>query len=160
MLSLGIPASRAWSIAVRRRGLPSGSPPYSLAATAILRASLLNSLPRTWSTFSFFMRILCHLEWPDMPPPHCINCTTNGTSLFLDDQSGGGPASAGARGRHGDDVLHAADVPRGAEQVREVAVVGHRHAGLRHVNLHEASLHHNRKAHRGIGIGRALDHEW
>src|SRR5207249_2407963 len=80
MLSLGIPASRPWSIAVRRRGLPSGSPPPSLAATAISRASLLNSLPRTRSTFCFFSRILCHFEWQDMPPPRLLHSITRSYS--------------------------------------------------------------------------------
>src|SRR2546425_414409 len=67
MLSLGTPASRARSIAVRRRGFPSGLAPPSLAATAISRANLLNNLPRTRSTFPFLSRMLCHLEWPDIP---------------------------------------------------------------------------------------------
>src|SRR5947199_3669226 len=148
MLSLGIPASRAWSIAVRRRGLPSGSPPPSLATTAISRASLLNSLPRTRSTFCFFSRILCHFEWPDMPPPRYPHSTTGRHcegrspvpislsreiatpfgarddrkwSLLLNDQRRGGPAAAGTGGRHGHHILHATDGQRRAEHVGEAA---------------------------------------
>src|SRR4051794_6338531 len=66
MLSLGIEASRALEMASARRGLPSGSPPPSFAATVIARASLVKSLPRRESTIAFLCLIPAHLEWPAM----------------------------------------------------------------------------------------------
>src|SRR5918997_706064 len=66
MLSLGIDASLAFWMASARRGLPSGSPPPSLAATVIARASLVNSLPRRASTIAFLCLIPAHLECPAM----------------------------------------------------------------------------------------------
>src|SRR3954452_19394344 len=66
MLSLGIEASRAFAIASARRGLPSGSPPPSFAATVIARASLVNSLPRRASTIAFLCLIPAHFECPAM----------------------------------------------------------------------------------------------
>src|SRR3954452_18173157 len=64
MLSLGIEASRAFWTASARRGLPSGSPPPSLAATVIARASFVKSLPRRESTIAFLCLIPAHLECP------------------------------------------------------------------------------------------------
>jgi hypothetical protein len=46
MLSFGIDAARAASIAVRKRGLPAGSPPPAFAATVISRMSYVNCAPR------------------------------------------------------------------------------------------------------------------
>src|SRR5437588_7610317 len=69
MLSLGMLASRARSTAARSRMLPDGSPPPSFAAMMISRASLLNSLPRCWSTLDFLILMLCHLECPDTADP-------------------------------------------------------------------------------------------
>jgi hypothetical protein len=46
MFSFGIELALALSMAVRSRGLPSGSPPPALAATVISRMSLVNSAPR------------------------------------------------------------------------------------------------------------------
>src|ERR1700759_2795250 len=66
MLSLGIDASLAFWIANPSDGLPSGSPPPSLAATGIARASLVNSLPRRASTIAFLCLIPAHLECPAM----------------------------------------------------------------------------------------------
>src|SRR5918911_848527 len=66
MLSLGIEASLAFEMASARRGLPSGSPPPSLAATVIARASLVKSLPRRASTIAFLCLIPAHLECPAM----------------------------------------------------------------------------------------------
>src|SRR3954454_16792079 len=66
MLSLGMEASRALEMASARRGLPSGSPPPSLAATVIARASFVKSLPRRESTIAFLCYIPAHLECPAM----------------------------------------------------------------------------------------------
>src|SRR4051794_33365054 len=66
MLSLGIEASLAFWIASWSAGLPSGSPPPSLAATVIARASLVKSLPRRASTIAFLCLIPAHLECPAM----------------------------------------------------------------------------------------------
>src|SRR3954449_8399943 len=66
MLSLGIEASLAFWIARPSAGLPSGSPPPSRAATVIVRASLVNSLPRRASTIAFLCLIPAHLECPAM----------------------------------------------------------------------------------------------
>src|SRR3954452_20486709 len=64
MLSLGIEASLAFWMASCSAGLPSGSPPPSLAATVIARASLVNSLPRRASTIAFLCLMPAHLECP------------------------------------------------------------------------------------------------
>src|SRR5271170_6396717 len=69
MLSLGMLASRARSIAARSRMLPLGSPPPCLAAMMISRPSLLNSFPRCWSTLPFLILMLCHFECPDTLNP-------------------------------------------------------------------------------------------
>src|SRR3954467_11327740 len=66
MLSLGIEASLAFWMANCSAGLPSGSPPPSLAATVIARASLVKSLPRRASTIAFLCLIPAHLECPAM----------------------------------------------------------------------------------------------
>src|SRR5688500_19948082 len=66
MLSLGIEASLAFWTARPRRGLVSGSPTPSFAATVIARASLVKSLPRRASTIAFLCLIPAHLEWPAM----------------------------------------------------------------------------------------------
>ena len=66
MLSLGIEASLAFCTASASDGLPSMSPPPSLAATVIARASLVKSLPRRASTIAFLCLIPAHLECPAM----------------------------------------------------------------------------------------------
>src|SRR5687768_10401847 len=66
MLSLGIEASRAFCTARDSAGLPSTSPPPSLAATVIARASFVKSLPRRASTIAFLCLIPAHLECPAM----------------------------------------------------------------------------------------------
>src|SRR3954453_10098274 len=66
MLSLGIDASLAFWTARPSAALPSTSPPPSLAAVVICRASLVKSLPRRESTIAFLCLIDAHLEWPDM----------------------------------------------------------------------------------------------
>src|SRR3954451_7850894 len=67
MLSLGIEASLALEIASARRAVAFGSPPPSLAATVMARASLVNSLPRRESTIAFLCLIPAHLECPAIP---------------------------------------------------------------------------------------------
>jgi len=53
MLSFGIDASLAFCTARPSAALPSTSPPPSLAATVMARASLVKSLPRRASTIAF-----------------------------------------------------------------------------------------------------------
>src|SRR3970040_2373458 len=64
MLSAGMFSALAASIAVRRRGLPPGSPPPCFAAIVISRMSLVNAAPRFWSATAFFRLICFHLLWP------------------------------------------------------------------------------------------------
>src|SRR3712207_4287898 len=66
MLSLGMDASLAFCTASASAGLPSTSPPPSLAATVIARASFVKSLPRRASTIAFLCLIPAHLECPAM----------------------------------------------------------------------------------------------
>src|SRR4029078_3291986 len=66
MLSLGIEASLAFATASASAGLPSGSPPPSLAATVIARVSFVKSFPRRASTIGFLCLIPAHLECPAM----------------------------------------------------------------------------------------------
>src|SRR4051794_41604532 len=66
MLSFGIEASLAFWIARPSAGLPAGSPPPSLAATVIARASFVKSFPRRASTIAFLCLIPAHLECPAM----------------------------------------------------------------------------------------------
>ena len=66
MLSPGMFAARASSIARRRRGLPLGSPPPMRAATVISLISLVKILPRLASAAPFLCLIVDHLEWPLM----------------------------------------------------------------------------------------------
>src|SRR5690349_9563364 len=64
MLTLGMFASFAVSIASRSRGLPSGSPPPALAATVISRISLVHAWARRLSVTAFFRLICFHLLCP------------------------------------------------------------------------------------------------
>src|SRR6188474_2371139 len=66
MLSFGIEASRAFSIAFWRAMFPAGSGPPSRAATMIARVSLENSWPRFASVAPFFRLIDAHLLCPDI----------------------------------------------------------------------------------------------
>src|SRR3954447_12771581 len=68
MLSFGIDAWRAFSIAVASAALPAGSPPPSRAATWIARASFVKSWPRFASVAFFLCLIDAHLEWPATAP--------------------------------------------------------------------------------------------
>src|SRR3954471_15579463 len=66
MLSLGIEAALAFSIAVASVALPAGSGPPSRAATWIARASFVKSWPRLASFAPFLCLIDDHLECPDI----------------------------------------------------------------------------------------------
>src|SRR5207249_3879768 len=65
IVSFGIDASRAFSIAFCRARLAAGSPPPSRAATMIARASFEKSLPRRASATPFLCLIDDHLLCPD-----------------------------------------------------------------------------------------------
>src|SRR3954447_14952292 len=65
----------ASAIALRRRALPSGSPPPLRAATVISLINFVNSLPRLASSAPFLCLILCHLECPDIIQILFVLCT-------------------------------------------------------------------------------------
>src|ERR1700689_4738803 len=65
MLSFGMFSALAAAMALRKRGLPSGSPP-DLAAMLISLMSCVKILPRLASSAPFLCLIVAHLEWPDM----------------------------------------------------------------------------------------------
>src|ERR687884_2171490 len=64
MLSHGMFTALAASMAVRRRGLPPGSPPPALAATVISRMTLVQDDARRASVTAFLRLICFHLLWP------------------------------------------------------------------------------------------------
>src|SRR5688572_32561243 len=66
MLSAGMLAARADSVAAFRRRLPLGSPPPFFAATVISRRIFENSFPRCTSVLPFLRLICDHREWPDI----------------------------------------------------------------------------------------------
>src|SRR5215213_722331 len=66
MFSPGMLTALAASIAVRRRGLPPGSPPPLLAATVISRITLVHEEARLASVMAFLRLICFHLLWPAM----------------------------------------------------------------------------------------------
>src|SRR4029077_8583139 len=66
MLSFGIDASRAFSIAFCSARFAAGSGPPSRAATMIARVSFEKSLPRLASAEPFLCLIELHLLCPDM----------------------------------------------------------------------------------------------
>src|SRR5581483_222950 len=66
MLSAGMFSDFAARIAVRRRGLESGSPPLMRAATDISLMILVKILPRFASAAPFLCLMVAHLEWPDI----------------------------------------------------------------------------------------------
>src|SRR5262245_4481544 len=68
MLSAGMLAARAASVAALRRRLPFGSPPPLRAATVISRRIFEKSFPRWTSVLPFFLLICDHRECPDMAP--------------------------------------------------------------------------------------------
>src|ERR671922_469481 len=65
ILSFGIDASRAFSIAFCSARFPAGSPPPSRAATMIARESFEKSLPRRAPATPFLCLIELHLLCPD-----------------------------------------------------------------------------------------------
>src|SRR5882757_5194333 len=65
MLSAGMFSALAATMAVRRRGFISGSPPL-LAAIAISLIRRVKALPRFASSAPFLCLIVAHFEWPDM----------------------------------------------------------------------------------------------
>src|SRR5512142_349765 len=66
ILSAGMFSLLAAKIAVRRRGLESGSPPPFLAAMLISLISRVKILPRFASSAPFLCLIVAHFEWPDI----------------------------------------------------------------------------------------------
>src|SRR5262245_52325885 len=68
MLSAGMFAARAASVAALSRRLPFGSPPPWRAATVISRRIFEKSFPRWTSVLPFFRLICDHRECPDMAP--------------------------------------------------------------------------------------------
>src|SRR5258705_13212396 len=79
MLSAGMLAVRAGSVAAFRRRLPLGSPPPFLAAAVIPRRILEKSFPRWTSVLPFFRLICDHRECPDIPVSYPL-----GDSRFSD----------------------------------------------------------------------------
>src|SRR5213082_3192665 len=69
MLSAGMLAARAASVAALSRRLPLGSPPPCLAATVISRRIFEKSFPRWTSALPFFRLIWDHRECPDLSSP-------------------------------------------------------------------------------------------
>src|SRR5580698_9601438 len=65
MLSEGMETFLAARMAVRSRGLPSGSPPLR-AAIMISLMIRVNDFPRLASRAAFLCLIVAHLEWPDI----------------------------------------------------------------------------------------------
>src|SRR5271167_5197317 len=66
ILSAGMFSALAATMAPRRRGLPSGSPPPDLAAMVISLMRRVKILPRLASVAPFLCLIVAHFEWPDM----------------------------------------------------------------------------------------------
>src|SRR5712691_346104 len=66
MVSFGIEAVRAFSIAFWSARLAAGSGPPSFAATIRARVSFVNSCPRFASAAPFLCLIDDHLLWPDI----------------------------------------------------------------------------------------------
>src|ERR1700684_3103858 len=69
ILSAGMFSDLAASIAPRRRGLESGSPPPFFAAMLISLIRRVKILPRLASSAPFLCLIVAHFEWPDMARP-------------------------------------------------------------------------------------------
>src|SRR2546426_1882469 len=67
ILSPGMFAALAASMAARRRGFPPGSAPPIRAAIVISLMILVKILPRLASWAPLTCLILLHLEWPDIP---------------------------------------------------------------------------------------------
>src|ERR1043166_5243378 len=72
MLSAGMFSDLAARMAVRNRGLVSGSPPF-FAAMLISLIRRVKILPRLASSAPFLCLIVAHFEWPDMEIPRYLN---------------------------------------------------------------------------------------
>src|SRR6185503_20658598 len=66
MFSAGMFSALAARIAVRSRGLPSGSPPPCLAAMLISLMQRVKIFPRLASSAPFLCLIVAHFECPDI----------------------------------------------------------------------------------------------
>src|ERR1700730_16297203 len=66
MRSVGMLISRAFCMARRRRKLPSGLPPPSLAEIVISRLARVKAWPRLASTTAFLCLMPAHFECPDI----------------------------------------------------------------------------------------------
>src|SRR5215472_9598828 len=89
MLSAGMFSLLAARIAVRRRGLLSGSPPPFFAAMLISLMRRVKILPRLASSAPFLCLIVAHFEWPDMviPSPSSNLCDRrSGVIALIRDQ--------------------------------------------------------------------------
>src|SRR5690242_11126712 len=109
-------------------GLPSGSPPPSLAATVIARASLVKSLPRRASTIAFLCLIPAHLECPAIR-----GLSLCGRADALDPERARMVVAAEARHEPLDELRPRAHDGVDAEQHAPVAVAGEE--GLQQVLL-------------------------
>src|ERR1700733_11438966 len=69
MLSAGMFSALAATMAPRKRGLESGSPPPFFAAMLISLMRRVNILPRLASSAPFLCLMVAHFEWPDMARP-------------------------------------------------------------------------------------------
>src|ERR1051325_10930585 len=83
MLSAGMFSDLAARMAVRRRGLVSGSPPF-LAAIWISLIRRVKILPRLASRAPFLCLIVAHFEWPDIAVPYQfrVKSLPSGTRRF------------------------------------------------------------------------------
>src|SRR3984893_19245362 len=77
MLSAGLLPALAATIAPRKRGLVSGSPPF-LAAIEISLIRRVKILPRLASSAPFLCLMVAHLEWPDIAIPRVEKLRLNG----------------------------------------------------------------------------------
>src|SRR5262249_10701060 len=100
MLSAGMLASLADSIAAFRRMFALGSPPPFFAATVISRRILEKCLPRSTSVLPFLLLICAHREGPDIVLPsfveqHGLQALHALESTLAPDERGLPPAPAG-----------------------------------------------------------------
>src|SRR6204780_3456785 len=73
ILSAGMFSALAATMAPRRRGLESGSPPPFFAAMLISLIRRVKILPRLASSAPFLCLIVAHFEWPDITRPRSNN---------------------------------------------------------------------------------------
>src|SRR5580658_4804095 len=91
ILSFGMFSFLAAEMAVRRRGLVTGSPPPMRAAMVSSRMILVKALPRFASVAAFLCLIVAHFECPDM-----LNSSSEISGFF---GKGGYRARQGAKAR-------------------------------------------------------------